>query len=237
MKSKWLIFINMLCCSVIFCQWHSAGSKMPCKMKIERKLLAMGATQLHSDSFLIEKGMVLSLSYQFDHLSTASIRLEPEYTEGNSFQGFQDEDRPCCMSIPTYKRLVAFINGLQQLGGFVRNDPIGIIPTSGWIRRREEYKDAFIVVSERNCSNPDPRYGCGIDGFAVYYWLQLSGKVESKEIRTISFGEPPLMEYIVKVSGKEFRVSKVDYDRLRKGIRASLKVTVEENWAEIILIK
>jgi hypothetical protein len=191
-------------------------------MRVETYLTSIGAkktnTDKNTDEYQVESQMILVVSYEFNCISSIFVGFKPALNEENN--------KRYCMYLPKFQNLLSHVIKLKPLGDFLGKDPIRVMPTSGWRRRNDEYKNAKIIISEKFCTDPDPRLGCGIDWFTVNYWLPLSGKVESKETKSISISETdtPYIEYILKISGKEVFISKKHYDRLTIGCKVSLRI-------------
>jgi len=188
-----------------------------------------------------QDGVNLSVSYSEGRVAIIQVTLTSKYNDPqmkeSSKQTSDENVRSCCMSKATYYRFLKSINQIRALGVLVQRDPIGVIPTSGWIRRTDNYSRASVVRLERNCPSSNARLGCGISKFTVFYWIPLEGKIKGKRIEKISFGGPELIHYFVTIGSAEVEVSHTDYERLQEGQVVKLERVFTNLPARILSIK
>lgn len=186
-------------------------------------------------------GLTASFTYDRDELASVQVNVMDGYGEPGMKSIIDSlnngEGRQALMSRISYRRWLRAIAQVKSIGTFVRRESLASIPTSGWIRRSENYSRARIVRLERNCVNPHPKLGCGIRRFTVFYWVPLEGRVNAKHEKKSEFIGPELTQYFVTVDDREVEISKADYERLQTGQIIRLERTLDSTLARRIVIK
>jgi hypothetical protein len=204
-------------------------------------LRQLGAKQLDSlgNKFELNDGIILSITCDEKALAVIQVRLTNTNSLGYNGDSenidVSSKSQYCCLSKIAYDNLIKIINQLGPLGQYRRQNPISIIGPTGWIRKTDEFAHANIVKLERTGSVSYSN--SGIAAFTVFYWLPLSGKVESKRVEIVEANQfIKKIRYLITVYNTEVEVSGEDYQRIGEGQVVELERAVN-SLARIVAIR
>jgi hypothetical protein len=157
------------------------------------------------EQFTLNNGVSLDIIYAGQYLAEINVLPSGDLTETN------------------YKILLDQIAPLKPLGDFIGDVGMAVTIHRGLLYLQYEFACACVGRAEHS-SNHLPTL---IEHFDVVYWVPLAGMVEAKRHADPAEGIPS--ECLVTIAGKEFPVSKADYDRLSQGqtVRAQLNKLYE----------
>lgn len=112
----------------------------------------------------LEINIVVFLTYSKRKLSSARVRLTCEYADPSRLNETADP----AMSRATFERLLRKLKRVKDVGSFLKSagPDLSIGPLT---RHSDLYTNAVLEWFEYSCESPDPRLGCGIRRFNVYY--------------------------------------------------------------------
>lgn len=206
-------------------------------------LKAMGAKQLepNGSQFEVEAGVTLSLSYLGSTLAAVRVTLTSAHQGTNLKESTLPEESnervTCCMTGTEYARFLSIAARLKPIGTLTRRDTVGIIPTSGWVRRSDEYSRARTVYLERACADSKQQSDCGIARFTVFYRLPLRGKVSRKRVERSDVLGTSMIRYLVTVGATEVEVSRRDYGRFHEAELVKLEHTLDNTFARVLTLR
>ncbi|MEW6732623.1 MAG: hypothetical protein AB1489_14945, partial [Acidobacteriota bacterium] len=182
------------------------------------------------------------LIYKDKSLAAAQVLLTDAFEKGEKKDGLEElveehNEAYCCMSELDYQKFIKIIKQLKPLGSLEESDPIGVIPTSGWVRWTELYSNAFIVRLAQQCTKQGFLEECGIARFTVFYWFTLQGEITNKYIKGAVVKDLGQPQYFINVNGTDVEVSEGDYNSLQKGQKVLIRTSLTNVLAKIISIE